>query len=443
MKSLLVWLVLHMKNKFKYLVKYSLKKKIDTKWFKIVNVLLLVLIVFLVNMDYLINLFGGDFEEKEKIYVVDHVDSFDTFSSYFNALAAEMGSEEYEIILDQDILNDEEKIKEEVVVVLNPSNTEYLSGEIVSYDTVSRTTYEMIVSTMNAVKSELVLSTSGLTPEEITALSSPVEVTERVLNEESQNNETKQNVGSIVTTILIVPFFILIVTMVQMLGAEINDEKTSRGMEIIISSVPAKIHFISKVVAAISYVLIQGILLLIYSGIAMLLRNVLASTTASTASSGMFSEVITMLSDAGIFSLLAKGSIVLIILFLASFIAYAITAAILASMTTNIEDFQQLQTPLMIIMLVGYYVALMAVMFDGSVFIQILGFIPLLSVMIAPTLYLIGEMSLLALTVSTLLTVVVTYFLYKYGLRIYKVGILNYSSSKLWRKMFKSLGNKE
>lgn len=431
-----------MKNKFKYLVKYSLKKKIDTKWFKIVNVLLLVLLVFLVNMDYFINLFGGDFEEKESIYVVDHVGSFETFSTYFNALASEMGSEEYEIILDQDILNNEEEIDDEVVVVLSPSDTGYLEGEVVSFDAVSTTTYEMIVSTLNAVKSELVLSTSGLTQEEIASLSSPVEITERVLNEEAQNNETKENVGTIVTTVLIVPFFILIVTMVQMLGAEINDEKTSRGMEIIISSVPAKIHFVSKVVAAISYVLIQGILLLIYSGIAMLLRNILVST-ASTASTGMFSEIITMLSDAGIFSLLAKGSIVLIILFIVSFIAYAITAAILASMTTNIEDFQQLQTPLMIIMLVGYYVALMAVMFDGSVFIHILSYIPLLSVMIAPTLYLIGEMSLLSLTLSTLLTVIVTYFLYKYGLRIYKVGILNYSSSKLWRKMFKSLGNKE
>ena len=431
-----------MKNKFKYLIKYSLKKKIDTKWFKIVNILLLILIVFLVNMDYLINLFGGDFEETEKIYVVDNVGSFDTFSSYFNALATEMDMEEYEIILDNDILNNEEEIDEEVVVVLNPSTTEYLSGEIVSFDAISRTTYEMIVNTMNAVKSELVLTTSGLTPEEITALSSPVEITETVLNEEAKDNETKQNVGSIVTTILIVPFFILIITMVQMLGAEINDEKTSRGMEIIISSVPAKMHFVSKVIAAISYVLIQGILLLIYSGIAILLRNVLASTSA-TSSSGMFSEVITMLSDAGIFSLLAKGSIILIIMFIASFIAYAITAAILASMTTNIEDFQQLQTPLMIIMLVGYYVALMAVMFDGSIFIEIMAYIPLLSVMIAPTLYLIGEMSLLSLALSTLLTVVVTYFLYKYGLRVYKVGILNYSSSKLWRKMFKSLKNKE
>ena len=432
-----------MKNKFKYLVKYSLKKKIDTKWFKIVNVLLLILIVFLVNMDYLINLFGGDFEDKEKIYVVDNVGSFNTFSNYFNALASELDNGEYEIILDQDILQDEKEIDDEVVVVLNPSNTEYLAGEIVSFDTVSRTTYEMIVNSMNAVKSELVLNTSGLTPEQIASLTSPVEITERVLNTDAQNNETKENVGAIVTTVLIVPFFILIITMVQMLGAEINDEKTSRGMEIIISSVPAKTHFISKVIAALSYVLIQGVLLLAFCGIAMLLRSVLATSATSSTTVSMFSEVITMLKSAGIFSLLAKGSIVLIILFVVSFIAYAIAAAILASMTTNIEDFQQLQTPLMIIMLVGYYVALMAVMFDGSIFIEIMAYIPLLSVMIAPTLYLIGEMSLLSLALSTLLTVVVTYFLYKYGLRIYKVGILNYSSSKLWRKMFKSLGNKE
>ena len=432
-----------MKNKFKYLVKYSLKKKIDTKWFKIVNVLLLILIVFLVNMDYLINLFGGDFEDKEKIYVVDNVGSFNTFSNYFNALASELDNGEYEIILDQDILQDEKEIDDEVVVVLNPSNTEYLAGEIVSFDAVSRTTYEMIVNSMNAVKSELVLNTSGLTPEQIASLTSPVEITERVLNTDAQNNETKENVGAIVTTVLIVPFFILIITMVQMLGAEINDEKTSRGMEIIISSVPAKTHFISKVMAALSYVLIQGVLLLVFCGIAMLLRSVLATSAEATGTVSMFSEVITMLKSAGIFSLLAKGSIVLIILFVVSFIAYAIAAAILASMTTNIEDFQQLQTPLMIIMMVGYYVALMAVMFDGSIFIEIMAYIPLLSVMIAPTLYLIGEMSLLSLALATLLTVVVTYFLYKYGLRIYKVGILNYSSSKLWHKMFKSLGNKE
>ena len=432
-----------MKNKLKYLIKYSLKKKVDTKWFKIVNVLLLILIVFLVNIDYLINLFGGDFDEKEQIYVVDNVGAYTTFADYFVALAEAMDTGEYEIILDNTILDDQEQIDEEIVVVLNPSQTNYLEGEIISFDTISRTTYEIITSSLNVVKSELVLSTSGLTEAEIEALSSPVEVTETLLNEEAQSNEMKENIGSIVTTVLIIPFFILVVTMVQMLGAEINDEKTSRGMEIIISSVPAKTHFISKVIAAISYVLIQGLLLLLYSGIAIILRNVLVSSSTTVASSNIFGEVVTMFQEAGIFTLLAKGSIVLIILFIASFIAYALAAAILASMTTNIEDFQQLQTPLMVIMLVGYYIALAAVLFDGSVFVQALAYVPLLSIMLAPTLYLVGEMSLLALTISTLLTVGLTYILYKYGLRVYKVGILNYSSSKLWKKMFKSLSNKE
>lgn len=431
-----------MKNKFKYLIKYSLKKKIDTKWFKVVNILLLLLIVFLVNMDYLINLFGGDFNEKEKIYVVDNTNTFDSFKNYFTALAASIDDGEYEIVLSQNILNDKEEIDDEIVVVLNSSSTNYLAGEIVSYDTVSRTTYEMIVNTLNALKSEMVLKESGLTKEEITSLSSPVEITETVLNESAKDNATKENLSAVITTVLIIPFFILIVTMVQMLGAEINDEKTSRGMEIIISSVPAKIHFISKVVAALSYVLLQGVLLLIYSGIAILLHNVLA-TSAGTGTGNMFSEIITLLNEAGVFSLLAKGGIILIILFIVSFIAYAIVAAMLASMTTNIEDFQQLQTPLMIIMMVGYYVALMAVMFDGSIFIHVLSYIPLLSVMIAPTLYFIGEISIISLILTTLITSVATYFLYKYGLRVYKVGILNYSSNKLWKKMFKSLSNKE
>jgi len=430
-----------MKSKFGFLVKYSLKKKINTKWFKVVNVLLCLLLIFIVNMDSIINFFGGDFNEKDKIYVVDNANSFNSFRSYFEKLAEAMDLGEYEILLDNKILDDKDNIDDKVAVVLNKNTSEYLDGEIVSYDTVSRTTYEVIVNSLNAVKSEMVLITSGMSSEEIAKLTSPVNVKETVLNEAAKDNKTKDTLSSIVTTVIIVPFFLLIVTMVQMLGAEINDEKTSRGMEVIISSVPVKMHFASKVISALSYVLIQGGLLFLYGFLAILLRKVFVGG-ATSGVGGFFTDTINMLSEAGVFTLLAKGAIPLIILFVISFALYAIVAAILASMTTNNEDFQQLQTPLMIIMMVGYYVALMAVVFDGSLFINILAVIPMLSVMIAPTLYLLGEMSLVYLIISTLVTVIATYIVYVYGLRIYKVGILNYSSSKLWRKMFKSLKQK-
>lgn len=430
-----------MKSKFGYLIKYSLKKKINTKWFKVVNILLCLLLVFIINMDSVINFFGGDFNEKDKIYVVDNAGSYNSFSNYLQTLAESLDLGEYEVILDNTVLNNKDELDDKVVVVINRNATDFIDSEIVSFDTVSRSTYEVIVNSLNAVKSEMVLQTSGMSADEIARLTSPVSITETVLNEDAKDNQTKEMLSGVVTTVVIVPFFILIVTMVQMLGAEINDEKTSRGMEVIISSVPAKMHFASKVLAALSYVLIQGGLLFLYGFLGVMIRKVMVSGS-DAGISGMFSETIEMLKNAGVFDLLLKGAIPLIILFIVSFALYAVVSAVLASMTTNNEDFQQLQTPLMIIMLVGYYVALMAVVFDGAVFINVLAFVPMLSVMIAPTLYLLGEMSLVALTLTTLVTIVATYIIYHYGLRIYKVGILNYSSSKLWKKMFKSLKQK-
>mgnify|MGYP006985849785 CR=1 FL=1 len=111
-------------------------------------------------------------------------------------------------------------------------------------------------------------------------------------------------------------------------------------------------------------------------------------------------------------------------------------------MTTSTEDFQQLQTPIMMIIMVGYYLAIMASQFEGALFIKIVSYIPMLSFMLSPGLFILGQISLIELGISTAITGVFTFFLFKYGLRIYKVGILNYSSSKLWKKMFQSLKTK-
>jgi len=425
-----------MKNKFKYLTFYSLKKKIDTKWFKTVNILLCLLLIFLFNMDTIIKTFGGDFDKKDKIYVVDNLGKFNSFKTNLEAIYNELNEKEVEIILDNNALSKKDELKEDIIIVLEKNSDNYLSGEIISYDAVSRSTYEIVNSSLNTLKTELVLETSGLTNEEINKLTSPVKVNETVLNKDAQNNETKEMLSGVITTIFIVPFFILIVSMVQMLGAEINDEKSSRGMEIIISSVPAKAHFLSKVLSSLSFVLIQGCLLFVYAFLGFIVKELISASGASAGVGGIVSEVYTMFKTSGALTLLCKGALPLLILFIVSFILYAIVAATLASMTTNIEDFQQLQSPLMIIMMVGYYIAIMAMMFDGSIFINILAYIPMLSVLIAPTLYLMGGISIISLIGSTIVTCISTFIIYKYALRIYKVGILNYSSSKLWGKMF-------
>ena len=112
-------------------------------------------------------------------------------------------------------------------------------------------------------------------------------------------------------------------------------------------------------------------------------------------------------------------------------------------MTTNIEDYQQLQTPLMIIIMVGYYIALMASVFNGSLFIKVVSYLPFISALVAPVIFLLGQTTIIDLLISTGILILTCYILIHYGIRIYKVVILNYSSKDLWKKVFKSLRTKE
>ena len=129
----------------------------------------------------------------------------------------------------------------------------------------------------------------------------------------------------------------------------------------------------------------------------------------------------------------------LIIFFIVTFISYAIIAGVLASITTSIDDFQQLQTPLMLIISLGFYLSIMAVIFEKARFIIALSYLPLISFLLSPSLYMLNQISAVSLIISIIIQTIFCILTYKYGLRIYKEGILNYSGTNLWRKLFRSI----
>ena len=85
---------------------------------------------------------------------------------------------------------------------------------------------------------------------------------------------------------------------------------------------------------------------------------------------------------------------------------------------------------------------MMSSMFTGSLFIKIMSYIPFISCLLSPILYIMGDVGFIDLMISILLLLGTIYLLIKYGLRIYKVGILNYSQTGLWKKMFKAIKEK-
>ena len=429
-----------MTNKLKFLTKMSLDKKIKTKWFLIANVIFAILIVGLLNIDSVIKFFGGEFEETQEIIVIDEVGAFDNFNTYFTE-ASKYLTDYVDTTVTK--FNDsyeegKKKVSEEdsILLVISYDDENYIKAKLVSNEIVGSITNTLINSALTSIRSGIALSEYNISLDEYQDINKTVMVENIILDEdEMEDNMVAVSVMQIIT----MPLFMLILFLVQMIGAEVNEEKTTKSMEIIISNVSPKTHFLSKVLSSNLFVIIQGALLILFAGIGVLIRYII---TDGNLLGGLGSEMtgfIDGLSLNGAMDTLSLMLPILLVMILLTFFAYSLLAGILASMTTNLEDFQQLQTPIVIISLVGYYLSMMASMFSGSVFIKIVSYMPFISSMLSPTLYVMGEIGLMDLIISIILLIVTIYILIKYGLRIYKVGILNYSQTGLWKKMFKAM----
>lgn len=437
-----------MMNKFWFLTQSSFLKKIKSKWFLIVNILLLVVIVGIVNVDSIIKAFGGDFNDINEIVVLDKTDmSYDLFEknlkSYNETLDMKYTFDISKTIKTEEEIKKEIKDTDKVLIVLENSDTSYLKASIISDSYIDTMYYQLLYQALSTTKTEVAFSLTDTNKDELLKLTSNISV-DRILLSDDKNTE-EENMEMIMGTVfptVILPFFILVVFLVQMIGAEINEEKQTRSMEVIISNVSPKAHFFSKVIASNGFVLLQGLLLILYGIIALVIRNYTGISSASSITS-QISDVWNSLVASGFVDKLTYIIPLTLILMVLSFLTYSLVAGILASMTVSMEDYQQIQAPIMMICLAGYYLAIMAGMFQGSTLIRILSYVPFLSCLLSPALLVIGQIGIFDVVISIIILCIFNYILIRYGLKIYKIGILNYSTDKMWSKLLKAVRSKE
>jgi len=426
-----------MTKKFFYLMKISFNKKLKSKWFIAVNIILALSLFALLNLNSIITFFGGEFDKPLKVLVYDKTNiSYPYLKNNISALTSEL--EDKKLVV-KSVSNEKKKLKDDEILISLKLDDNLLKAKVTSDKKIDSTIYQVIYQGLNATKQQVLMERLNLDTNTLALLSSNIDVERVVLSDKKSQDENMSLVMSTVFPSLILPFFMLIIFLVQMVGGEICEEKTTKSMEIIISNVSPKVHLLAKIVANNLFVILQALLLFIYGLIAFFISsrngslNIPSEVTSiwdSLSASGLISNIVSLLP-------------VLLILIILSFLAYSLLAGILASMTTNIEDFQQLQAPIVFILLGGYYLAIMAGMFQGSAFLKIASYIPLISCLLAPTLYIMGEISLLDILISIILLIGLLYLLINYGMKIYKVGILNYSNEKVWTRFVKAFRREE
>ena len=427
----------------------SLKKKIKSKWFIGINIFIFLLLLIIININSIINMFGGDYEKEKIIKVIDNIEEYEKISSNleksFKYYTAKIKIEKIDYIEEEEIDKLVKDNNNVMVLVVDSDLDNYIKASLISNSRVNTYIKSNITSALNNVRYDRALKDVNLTQEEMNKVNASVEVVDKVLFDKSNNKKDKSNnnddsdiMGVIAVIIFTMPFFFLITTLVQMIGAEINEEKSTKSMEIIISNVSPKDHLIAKIISCTVFTLIQICTLALFMAIAIIIRNK-TGTNIETDNNQLFNEIIKQIINPNIVRSMIRILPLLIVFLVFTLITYSIVAGVLASMTTNIDDFQQLQTPIMLTISIGFYLSILASIFEGSTFIKIMSYVPLVSFMLSPSLYMLQQVTLVSVIISTVIQIIFTFLVYKYGMKVYKVGILNYSGNHLWKKIWQAI----
>ena len=142
-----------MRSKLNFLINVSLKKRIKSKWFLVANLIIALLLVGIINIDSIITLFGGDFDSKTKVYIVDESNKISevfkaNLEEYQKTLYGE--NEVYEVIITDETSQDiKTKIQEEensslLIEFKEENNT--ITSKLVSLAKIDTYDYQIINS---------------------------------------------------------------------------------------------------------------------------------------------------------------------------------------------------------------------------------------------------------------------------------------------------------
>lgn len=417
-------------NKFKFLVSTDLKKVIKKKSFVIINVIIFLVLLILLNIPRWV---GSDEVEEVNILV-----SFDEEDSNNQLIFNYLEVNNYPI---EDVLSLKfEKANHDFKFDLNDetSKTEFIKSDnqillkFINTSDLDLMEVEMYYNKSSSTANQLLNSILIGLKDYLNGVESIPFGPSKILNLglEDENDMLK---GIMVAVIISIPTFSIIIMGFQMCGTSIIAEKSSKAIETIISSVPAKTHFYAKITFSVLFVLIQSLLLFLSTTVAFLISNITASGQLSLSIASFGFETLDLL----IIGLFVLGFIVV------GTLSYLLVGALIASMANSPEDYQAYQTPLMITLLAAFYMALYLPQSTtvGPVILRVFSYIPFFSTIIAPVAYGAGIIYWWEAVISLIVSLVTFLLISRVFAPIYKISILNYEQGKFFEKIKKAIRN--
>ncbi|MFC6333903.1 ABC transporter permease [Paenibacillus septentrionalis] len=428
-------------NNFWTVVRFTVMNKLKAKAFIISTLVFLLIISVVVNLPYIIMQFQGD---SDKVQTIGYIQDGDPVAAstgqqleqYFTQMGGSLQFKGFPSA--GDAASDEATLKSaldagelysylqfgEVTDSGFPQIT-VKSEKLLDYSVASQ-----IEAALHIIRQNHILQESGLTDEQMKELQAPI-VVEAVqikgdLSTGESTGKTAAEQGINMGVIYFMIFFLFMAVMIsgQMIASEVTAEKSSRVMEVLITSVSPLTSMFGKIMGMFVIVILQ-----LASYLAVGALNLSLPHNAN-----MLSELNIDLSVIDPMLLVFSG-----LYFLTGFFLFATLYAALGSIVSRTEDLGSAVMPMTFISLAGFYIAIFSISTPDSLLVKICSHIPLFSPFVMVLRLGLTDIALWEVLVSLGILLVTIYLAVVVSAKIYRTGVLMYGKRPSFKELRKAM----
>lgn len=393
-------------HNFGPLYSFTLRSKLRSKAFLISTLLTIVFIFGFTNIDRLL----ANFEDTDQAQAI-----LVTENSELTTLMQSLG---YEDIESAAITEDEARTgldngDYEIVAFIENDSARVLSERPEPDFTT------MLQTALREIRNAELIEASNVDPAVLTALNEPVTVEESYLGRGGENSDELFSSFAFVYVMLML-LYISIITYGSMISTEVTTEKSSRVMELIISTTHPVTHMLAKISAI-------GTLALLQIGI------FLGFGYFSARNNEMAQSVI---ENAG--NVRAVGY--LLTFFTLGYLLYAAMFAVLGSLVSRVEESQQMTMPVIMLLVAGFLAAMFGLNNPEAPIVTILSFVPFFTPMLMFLRVMLVDVPVWEVALSIGIMLASIGVILWVGSKFYRGGVLFYGNNaiKQWRQILQN-----
>jgi ABC-2 type transport system permease protein len=422
-------------------IRFTFMNKIRTKSFLVSTLIFALIITIGINLPFLIQMFTGDkagSEETTRIGLVYGQEQ--TLAEQLETTWSNLPSTSYEFVkyetADEAALNKD--IKDGVIegylkfeaqegntfpTVVYSSEDEAMSPELQSN----------LQAALQVAKTRSIVDGLDLSDAQINELNQPVQIDARSIDPTETGNAggasgekegASEVINYIVVYALIILFFFTLMGTGNMIASEVTTEKSSRIMEILITSVSPLSQMFGKVIG----MFLLGLSQIAAFGVVVVVNLILPHNIDTLKEMNLDLTAINPM-------LLVFG----LIFYILGYFLYAMLYAAIGSIVSRTEDLGQAVMPITMLSLVAFYIAIFSLSAPNSMLMKVSTYIPFIS----PTTILVriglGSIPFWEILLSLVILIVSILIFGWLAAKIYRTGVLMYGKRPTFKELRKAM----